>query len=220
MVERIVRPLWVATALVLLAGCANQKEKADVEVDALVAMLPGSYDNLAQSRAAGNEHPALRLMVAPVQAPLVGDHVFYVQEFAADDARRVLAQRLYVVESPADGQKPIMAQLDFTEPNRWRDGHLNRDLFRGLMPQDLRPRAGCGMTWTRSTTGFTAENDPKSCRVSSRTTGEALKAEQRIELTGDGLALLDQHRDAAGTLMVGTEKDPWYRFSRRADAPW
>ena len=218
MVDR--RSLFLAAAFALLAGCANQKEKADVEVKALVALLPGSYDNLAQSRAADGEHPALRLMVTPVQAPLVGDHVFYIQEFAADDARRVLAQRLYVVDAPADGESPIMAQMDFAEPNRWRDGHLNRDLFRGLMPQDLRPRAGCGMTWTRSDKGFTAANDPASCRVSSRATGEALRAEQRMELTGDGLALLDQQRDAAGTLMVGTEKDPWYRFSRRADAPW
>ena len=62
--------------------------------------LAGSYDNLAQSRASP-DHAPLRLMIAPVQAPLVGEHVFYVQEMAADDPRRVLAQHLYVVESGA-----------------------------------------------------------------------------------------------------------------------
>ncbi len=67
----------------------------------LLAALPGSYDNLAQSRAEPRPSRRCRLMIAPVQAPLVGDHVFYVQEMAADDARRVLAQRLYVRERRA-----------------------------------------------------------------------------------------------------------------------
>ena len=134
--------VWRLNAMLLLLGCclwrclraAPTRKRRPCRVNALVAMLPGSYDNLAQSRAS-SEHPALRLMVVPVQAPLVGDHVFYVQEMAADDARRVLAQRLYVVEAPCRRREPaIMAQLDFNEPNRWRDGHLKRDLFRALLP--------------------------------------------------------------------------------------
>jgi hypothetical protein len=220
MVEPRWRPLLVAAAAAVLGACASQQEKADLVVNELVALLPGSYDNLAQSRLPGGEHAPLRLVIAPVQAPGVGDHVFYVQEIAADDARRVLAQRLYVVTPAAQGDSPLMAQADFAEPARWRDGHLQRDLFRGLLPTDLRVRAGCDFVWTRTEGGFTAANDAAGCRVSSRTTGETLRAEQRIELDRDGIAILDRQRDAAGTVVYGDGNDPWYRFVRRADAPW
>ena len=103
-------------------------------------------------------------MIVPVQAPLVGDHVFYMQEMAGDDPRRVLSQRLYVVDAVPGSEMAVMSQLDFTEPSRWRDGQLNRDLFRSLITTDLRPRAGCDLLWKRSDTGFSATNNPQQCR--------------------------------------------------------
>src|SRR5262245_3065886 len=92
------------TAACLAAGSAKQQQF----LEQLTATLPGSYDNLAQSRADGADHPPLRLMIVPVQAPLVGDHVYYVQEMAADDLRRVLAQRLYVVNSVPKKQQAVL----------------------------------------------------------------------------------------------------------------
>ncbi len=211
------RAVWWGVAL-LLAACASQPKRDEVMVSELTAMLGGSYDNLAQSRASA-EHVSLRLVVTPVQAPLVGDHVYYVQETAADDARRVLAQRLYVVNPVAGREQATLTQLDFNEPLRWRDGHLNRALFRSLLMQDLRVRPGCDQLWVRKDRGFTSTGGG-ACRTASRGTGETLKVEQRMELTADGLAVFEQHRDAAGVLVYGVESDPWYRYVRRADAPW
>jgi hypothetical protein len=204
--------------LLALAGCASGPEPADVFVGELSAMLAGSYDNLAQSRA-GEGHVALRLVIAPVRAPMVGDHVFYVQEMAADDARRVQAQRLYVLHPAGKGERALLVQADFTEISRWRDGHLNRDLFKSMLPQDLRPRAGCDLLVTRQDRGFTATGGA-GCRVSAPGTGETLRVEQRFELDADGLAVFEQQRDAAGTLVRGAGADAWYRYARRADAPW
>lgn len=204
--------------LLALAGCASGPEPADVFMGELSTMLAGSYDNLAQSRA-GEGHVALRLVIAPVRAPMVGDHVFYVQEMAADDARRVQAQRLYVLHPAGKGERALLVQADFTEISRWRDGHLNRDLFKSMLPQDLRPRAGCDLLVTRQDRGFAATGGT-GCRVSAPGTGETLRVEQRFELDADGLAVFEQQRDAAGTLVRGDGADAWYRYARRADAPW
>jgi hypothetical protein len=204
--------------LTVLAACASGPEPADVFMAELAAMLPGSYDNLAQSRA-GEGHVALRLVIAPVRAPMVGDRVFYVQEMAADDARRVLSQRLYVLEPVEDGERALLAQADFAEISRWRDAHLNRDLFKGMLPQDLRARPGCDLLFTRQGRGFAATGG-SACRASAPGTGEALRVEQRFELDADGLAVFEQQRDAAGTLVRGAGSDAWYRFARRADTPW
>lgn len=211
------RVIWTVAAL-LLASCASGPKSDDVFLGELLGALSGSYDNLAQSRASP-DHAPLKLMIAPVQAPLVGDHVFYVQEIAADDPRRVLAQSLYLV-SPVAGKKlAVLTQADFAEPRRWRDGQLKRELFRSLLPQDLRPRPGCDLLFKPGPAGFTATTTG-ACRGSAADTGEALRVDQRIELNADGIALFEQRRDAAGRLVYGTETDPWYRFARRADTPW
>jgi hypothetical protein len=194
--------------------------KSELALQQLMVLLGGSYDNIAQARAAGDGHPAQRLMIAPVLAPLVGDTVLYVQEMAANDPRRVFTQILYMLSEVPGREQVLLTQLDFKEPVRWRDGHLNRDVFRGMLMQDLRPRAGCDLLWTRSAKGFTAVNSPGSCRGVSRTTGEAVHVEQRMELTADGLSIFDQRRDAAGAVVAEGEADPWSRYARRADAPW
>jgi hypothetical protein len=225
------RRIALLVALVtVLAGCAQQPKREEVMLAALVETLGGSYDNIAQSRAS-SQHPALRMMIVPVQAPGVGDHVFYVQEMAADDARRVLAQRLYVVNGVPGREQAILTTLDFSEPARWRDGHLRRDLFRGLLMQDLRVRPGCDLLWSRKAADKVAASSAapankfvattgSACRAASRTTGETLKVEQRMELDADGLAVFEQQRDAAGVLVTGDLADPFFRFARRADAPW
>lgn len=213
-----VKQMFGLMAALLLVACASKPSREDVMVDELVAQLAGSYDNIAQSRSS-SDHPALRLVIAPVRAPLVGEHVFYVQEMAADDLRRVLSQRLYVVSAVAKGEQALLAQLDFSEPLRWRDGYLNRDLFRSLLMQDLRQRNGCDLLWQRAGAGFSASTGA-GCRTVSRTTGEGLKVEQKFRLDADGLEALEQHRDAAGVLVFGDEEDPWFRYARRGDAPW
>jgi hypothetical protein len=210
-----------------VAGVTAQPKREEIMLAELVAMLGGSYDNIAQARAS-SEHPALKLMVVPVDAPGVGDHVFYLQETAADDARRVLAQRLYVLNVVPKSDQAIMTQLEFNEPGRWRDGQLKPELFRALLMQDLRVRTGCELLWNRKPQEKGAgRNTPRafvaatvgSCRAASRDTGETLKVLQRMELDAEGLAIFEQQRDAAGVLVGGDLRDPFFRYSRRADAP-
>jgi hypothetical protein len=209
----------LALTLPWLAACNTTAVRGEAALNELVALLPGSYDNIAQARNAP-DHSSLRLVIAPVQAPLVGDHVFYMQEMAGDDPRRVLSQRLYVVDAVPDSEMAVLTQLDFIEPSRWRDGQLNRDLFRSLIMTDLRPRSGCDLLWKRSDTGFSAANNPQQCRGTSRETGETVKVEQRMEVDADGVGLFEVRRDALGAVVQGAEADPHYRFSRRADTPW
>ncbi|MEO6079772.1 MAG: chromophore lyase CpcT/CpeT [Steroidobacteraceae bacterium] len=228
MAVRRITPI-LAMFAALLAACAAQPKREEIMLGKLAEMLAGSYDNIAQSRGS-SEHPALRMMVVPVQAPGVGEHVFYVQEMAADDLRRVLAQRLYVLNGVPGREQAILTTLDLKEPARWRDGHLNRDLFRGLLMQDLRVRAGCDLLWnpkaTEKTVGKAGVADAfvattgSACRAASRNTGETLKVEQRMELDADSFAIFEQQRDANGVLVSGDLADPFFRFARRADAPW
>jgi hypothetical protein len=203
-----------------VAGAVFAKpKKEEIFLAQLAGMLAGSYDNIAQARRDA-EHPGLRLMVAPVSAPLVGDNVFYVQEMAADDQRRVFSQKLWVLNAIPKREQAVLTQLELKEPLRWRDGQNNRDLFRGMLMQDLRPRPGCDLLWQRDGEAYKAAPQASACRIASRSTGETLKVEMRMRLTADGLEVFEQQRDAAGELVDGAKSDPWIRLARRGDAPW
>ncbi len=209
---------WLLAALSLLGACAGQPPRDELFLAELVRTLPGSYDNIAQARASA-AHVPLRMVIAPVQAGFLGRHVYYVQEMAAGDSQRVLAQRLFILEPVEGAERAVLLQADFAEPMRWRDGHLRRDLFKSLLPEDVRPRQGCDVVFTRAERGFTGAGRD-TCRISAPGNGETLRVEQQLQLDADGLAVLERQRDAAGVLVRGDAADPWYRFARRADAPW
>src|SRR2546421_876834 len=90
-----------ASALVCfaLAGCASTHENPDAALQELVAMFPGHYDNTAQVEAdiahgVQPPHEALALDIVPIEAIMIGDNVFYVQESIAGDPKRVLGQKI------------------------------------------------------------------------------------------------------------------------------
>jgi hypothetical protein len=213
------RTALAIAALALATVCVAKPKKEDVFLAQLVAMLSGSYDNIAQARRDA-DHPALRLMIAPVKAGLVGDNVFYVQEMAADDPRRVLSQKVYVLNVVPRREQAVLTQLDLKEPLRWRNGQDNRDLFRSMLLQDLRARPGCDLLWQREGAGFKAALQVNSCRTASRTTGETLKVDLRMQLSADALNVFEQQRDATGAMASGDLPDAWFRYARRGDAPW
>lgn len=208
----------IAALVLLVAACASQPKRHEIFEAELAAVLPGSYDNIAQARNSP-DHVPLRLVIAPVQANLLGKHVYYVQEMAADDAQRVMAQKLYILNFIDGAEQAVLLTADFAEPARWRDAHLRRDLFKSLLPQDIRPRMGCDVVFTRGAKGFVASGRD-TCRISAPGNGETLRVEQRLELDPDSLAVLEIQRDAMGVIVRGDAADPWYRFARRADTSW
>jgi len=169
-------------AMLALAGCSNDVKLRKAELQQLATLLPGRYDNREQAEAAGGAgDAAFELSIVPIYAPFLSDYVFYVQENALGDPRRVLAQRLFVFDL-VDEKRIVQRTLGFAEPMRWRDGHMNTDLFKGMMGQDVGAAAGaCLLEWSLGTGSFAGKAaSPGTC------VGPA-----RAELTGRGLTLAE-----------------------------
>jgi CpeT/CpcT family (DUF1001) len=206
--------LALLASLALLAGCGGAMAERKGELAKLGNLLPGEYDNQDQVRSPeGAQVSALRIAIVPIYAPLLGRDIFYQQEMAADDSRRVTAQRVLSLEVTPDGRL-LQGVYALNEPARWRDGHEKPDLFKSLLPQDLRLVEGCDVTWRVDGRRFTGANDPARCRFTRRTNGETVHQESRVELDDDGIAFADSIIAADGT------REPpaplWYRFRRRA----
>jgi hypothetical protein len=177
--------------LLTLGACRSGEKPKESQGDMMImlTMLPGRYDNGAQADldARTNVHPAheaVVLNIIHVYTPRLGKYVYYAQESAADDARRVLGQKMWSFE--LDDKHGIVETLyEFNEPARWRDGYLNKDLFTSVQMEDVQPE-GCRLLWKKKGDGYVAAHDPKVCPDSA-----AAGAAPQLELTADALTVGD-----------------------------
>jgi len=156
----------LAITLLALCACSSQTAVQQGELTQLLAVLPGVYDNTVQAEndARTGVHPghdAVALTITHVFTPRLGHYVYYAQETAADDPRRVLSQKMLSFQ--VDPKRGIVETLyQFIEPLRWRDGQKNKDLFTGLVVEDVQVE-GCQLLWKHKDNSFIATHDPKVC---------------------------------------------------------
>lgn len=212
---------WRTGLAALVLPVAAAAVGARLDAPTVAAALAGRYDNVAQVEAerrlgVAAAHEPLALTITPVTAPLVADVVLFVQEGAADDLRRVFSQRIWVLG--ADARRHVLHGVyRFAEPERWRAGAGNPELFRALLVRDLEPVTGCDVRWSRAAGGLRGVNDAAQCRVADAG-GEPLHLEQRFELAGSTLAFSERTLDERGVAVRGRAVDAPYLF-RRQPAP-
>ena len=188
-VRRSLAALACAAALTA-GGCASGPPKAtEVDLIQMLTMLPGRYDNSAQAETdvKSGTHPAhesVALLIIHVQTPRLGRYVYYSQESAANDPRRVLSRKMYSFQ--LDEKRGIVETLyEFVEPGRWRDGAEDKDLFTAVQSEDVQPEL-CQLLWKKKDDGFVAAHDPKACPD-----GGGAAAAPLVELTVGGLTAGD-----------------------------
>ena len=182
--KRGIALMLAASGVVALAGCSSQADLRKTQLATLAEQLPGNY---------GNPQQALTIM--RVAAPLVGDQIFYLRETAANDARRIVSERIWSLQVSADGGI-VGGVYALEEPDRWRIGTESPELFRSLLMRDLRALPGCELLWTSSARAFSATSVSNSCP-------------QHWKLEGDAIAFSDQ---AWPTVL---SSDPYFHLVRR-----
>lgn len=179
----------VCAAASAVSGCASTAKATEGDLTLMLTMLPGHYDNSAQADldVRNGTHPAhesVVLVITHVFTPRLGHYVYYAQESAADDPRRILGQKMYSFE--LDEKRGIVQTLyEFNEPARWRDGSQSKDLFTAVQMEDVQPEI-CRLIWKKKGDGFAAAHDPKACPE-----GAGAPAAPQMELTAGALSVGD-----------------------------
>jgi CpeT/CpcT family (DUF1001) len=209
----------LAVASLSLMGCASTEEKPDVVLQELVQMFPGHYDNTAQVQAdiahgVQPPHEALALDIVPIEAIMIGENVFYVQESIAGDPKRVLGQK--VVMFGVVKKDIVQSDFSLNEPQRWRNGQFNPDLFKGIMTQDVHTTKGCSLRWKRDESKFVGSNDPKTCHGRVGGAGAMSQIQARAELGPLEYATAELAFDKPGHLAQGRQDEPFYRFRKQS----
>jgi CpeT/CpcT family (DUF1001) len=237
--NRILAVILIAAAA-CLSGCAAMKKghQRDVDFAQFSRWLPGTYDNTAQAKADVQKgvrppHDAVELVVIPLESVAVGQDAFYVQESAADDAMRVLSQRVLVFRETEKGIVETVNSL--VEPMRWRDGPREPDMFEGMTTRDLKVATGCEVIWQRVQTDsdkhpkkltkeeakkaaenvrYEGKNNSKKCQMTSHAVMGLVQVELRGELSSKEFALAELQYDSDGHLIQGNLDEPFYRFRK------
>jgi hypothetical protein len=208
--------LFAGTALLTLltpAWADSKQKKEEAEFVGLLKALPGDYDNLTQTEdESGKQHAAVVLSIKPLQVATVGRLVMLVRETAADDRRRLLAQRIWILEHTKDHLFVQRVYL-FKEPQRWVNAGDDLLLMQSLLPDDLAPLAGCELLWTKTDTGFIASTRPHACRPAPSSEGQLI--EISAELRGDDLIMNEQQAGVGGRLPAAVDPAMAYHFQRR-----
>ena len=207
-----------AMGCLALAGCASTQEKPDATLQEVVMMFPGHYDNTAQVEAdiahGVQPHEALVLDVVPIEAIMLGENLFYVQESVAGDPKRVLGQK--VVMFGVVKREVVQTDFSLAEPHRWRNGHLNPDLFKGLMTDDVHSIKGCSLRWKHVEGKLVAANEPKTCHGRAGGAGGIAQIQSRAELGPVEYATAELAFDKPGHLAQGRTDEPFYRFRKQS----
>jgi len=194
-------------------AAAADKKKEEAEFVALLKTLPGDYDNLAQTESEeSGQHAAVILSIKPLNVQTVGKLVLYVRETAADDPRRLLVQRIWILERAKEHQFIQHVYL-FKEPQRWMHAGDDPLLMQSLLPDDISQLVGCEVLWTPTDTGFTAALRPQGCRTAASSSGMLI--ETAATLNGDDLTMNEQQPDAGGHVTPEANPALAYHFQRR-----
>jgi len=188
-------PLACLAALCVLvtpvASGAQSARRAAQGMAELQSLLAGSFEATGDAA-----RVPVQRVILPIRAGFIGDVVFHVQESVYGDARRILTQQLWLLEALPGSALWVTSPIVFNEPLRWRDGARSPEVFRSILPQDVKALAGCEVAWRKVTGGFDGATDPARCRLT--VDGAAVHVAQRYELRATGFTLQEQRIDDAG----------------------
>jgi hypothetical protein len=204
---------WALLMLAVPAMAADPKKKETAEFAELLRGLPGDYDNLAQTEdEAGGQHVAVALSIKPLDLQTLGRLALLVRETAANDRRRVLSLRIWMLER--DKEHHIVQRVYlFKEPQRWTQSSDDLVVFQALLPDDLQQLAGCELLWFKTATGFAASTRPNACRPASA--HEGMLVETSAQLDTDDLIISEQQAGPGGRLPTQIDPAASYHFQRR-----
>lgn len=161
--------------LLAIAGHSAIAEEADVsyidrELDFLMSIWPGDYDNQEQisldSNAAAGQilgQGRFHAVITPIEVTNIGAHAVYVEVSMEGDLTELYQQRIYVLEpdkaTPAIRMKPYALK----KPTNYKGAGWDAESLSKLNSKDLIKLHGCDLLLHRDDDSFYGVNNPETC---------------------------------------------------------
>ena len=228
-----ITPRFVWACVAILACCASAGPAHADDLDQLLSLIVGDFDNRAQFDAQGDEvdkraqfaaHGGdsvshLGLQRRRVKAPALGEHVVYAQINHRADPSDVYRQSIMVFERDAQGAI-IARNLRFADPQANRDILSDLGRFQTLTAADVEPALpeGCETTRIRDDDGFRGRVFRANCVMTSRRDGKPRRIQSTEFLRRDAILNEESGYREDGSMIFGLAEGVYYRYDRISEA--
>lgn len=185
-----------------------------VDFDRFMAWFPGEYDNHEQAwqdqidlkeGTIDQVHEHIHHIFHRVDAPAVGEDIFFVKQYMDADPSKVYRQRLYRFSKNREEQAIELEIFVFNDEEAYADGHLRDAIFASLTLEELRATPGCSVYWRFNGESFDGTMKPGACSFVSQRSGKKIIISDTLRLTEDEIWISDQAVDENGEWVFGNK---------------
>jgi CpeT/CpcT family (DUF1001) len=145
---------------------------------------------------------------APVVAPKIGSHVFYVQQSLNGDLSKAYRQRVYRFTQDTTENAIKLEIFTPLDEKAFFDAHKRPEMFADVDLTKLRAAPGCEVFWRyeAATKSYAGTMKPNACSfVSQRYGGKRIFISDTLKLTENEIWINDQARDEQGGYVFGSK---------------
>jgi hypothetical protein len=221
------------SALVTLSACATQNSKTEgsaaeplsvqtpapkqgleQQLEVFKRWFAGEWDNneqVWQQKQTPEEQRKQPLsehthhVFAPVSAPKIGAHTFFVEQYLDGDASKVYRRRLYSFEIDAASSAIRLDIYSFKDDKAFAGAHKDLAKLAGLSKDALTMIPECAVFWRfdAAEQAFNGTMPKDACRYRSERLGKTLVVNDTLKLSEQVLSLNDQITDEQGAPVFG-----------------
>ena len=219
-----INAIWRNVAGAILAGILfsasavnAQPSKADFE--RFISWFGGEWNNNeqvwqqqadAKGKAVEEKITHTHHIFAPILAPKIGSHIFYVQQSLDGDLSKAYRQRVYRF-TPDEKENAVKLEIfNLNDERAFFDAHKKADAFVNLEIAQLRATPGCEVWWRYDAVSksYAGSMKPNACSfVSKRFGDKRIIITDTLKLTENEIWINDQARDEQGNHVFGSKTD-------------
>ncbi len=144
---------------------------------------------------------------APVKAPKVGEHTFYIQQNMDADSAKIYRQRLYRISADNVENAIKLEIFSYPDEKAFVNAHLKPELFKDLELSALKANPGCEVYWRyqEAEKEFIGTMKPGACNFFSQRSQKKIIISDTLKLSESEIWINDQARDEQGNYVFGSK---------------
>jgi hypothetical protein len=202
----------------LLAACGaapvgSGGNQLDRDLALMMEWFPGEYDNHEQVWQQGvdgidkkDQHEHIHHIFLPVDAPKIGEHVFFVKQYSDGNYEDVYRQRLYKFTRNDEENAVQLTIYRFLDEQRYRYTDRAPELVGQLDYDQLKTTEGCEVYWRYTGEFFHGYMHEGACSYRSPRSGQKITITDTLKLTEDEIWIGDKAYDEDGNKIFGRDE--------------
>lgn len=204
--------MFLSLGALLMAALPAAAMTADQEFTLFLDWFEGEYDNHEQvwqqeidetPEADRLEHIHHRFV--SVDAPALGDNVFFVLQTMDDDLDQVYRQRIYTFTQDQDEGAIKLVIYRMQDEAKYRDSWKDAALIKDIKMDEVSTLPGCEVFWKHNGEFFDGYMKDKACHFFSKRSNKEIYITDTLRLTDSEIWIADKAYDEDGNKIFGRD---------------